>query len=261
MVEILLERLMRSSRARRLQRRLVNTPGNSNIFTGEYRSFAEAEAAIPRGEVVGYDNSLLASWYRERLDKVHDEDYPLLFWLQRLAPALESVLDFGGHVGLHFYAWKPLLGFPQSLRWQVCEVPAVAEAGRALAKERGASQLTFTSDVAQADGVSLFLASGSLQYLEPGFLWRSLGALKQRPKHLLLNKLPVHESRGYVTVQDTRSSFHPYTVTACGELERELKRLGYRKEAEWKNPGFDCRIVLQPALDVPAYSGGYWTLA
>jgi putative methyltransferase (TIGR04325 family) len=243
---------------RRVHRRLNGA--RDNIYAGEYASFEDALSAIPPRKTVGYDNKELASWYRERLDQVQTEDYPVLFWLRRLLSDINSVFDFGGHIGLHFYAWQPLLGLPADFRWMVCDVPAVVESGRGLARERGnPPQLSLTTDPASADGMDVFLASGSVQYLDPSFLYRTLGAMKSRPAHLLLNKLPVHPTRDFVTVQDTHAAFHPYSVVSRQTLSAELQRLGYRQVDAWKNTSFHSHIVLRPDLDVPEYSGSYWT--
>ncbi|MBK7861957.1 MAG: methyltransferase, TIGR04325 family [Archangiaceae bacterium] len=255
----LLNQLTRSWNVHRIRRRLK--PAVTNAYSGEFSTFEEAHDAIPPRGLVGYDNTEHASWYRERLDQVQSEDYPALFWLERLLTGIETVFDFGGHIGLHYYAWSRMLTLPESVKWKVCEVAAVADAGRALAQQRGVDQqLTFTTDAAEAAGASLFIASGSLQYLEPGFLWRALGSLRLRPRHLLLNKLPVHARRDYVTVQDTGASFHPYTVVSRATLDAELHDLGYHCLDTWKTAGLECRPALRPELDVPDYSGGCWVL-
>ena len=254
----LVNRLTSSWNVRRALRRLKR--GQGNIYSGEYASFDEALAAIPANAIVGYDNVLLASWYRERLDEVQNDDYPAIFWLSRLLPDLESVFDFGGHVGLHFYAWRQALNLSARVAWTVCDVPAVVQAGRALARQRGnPAQLSLTTDIKHASGASVFLASGSVQYLEPGFLWKALASLQARPRHLLLNKLPVHEARDFVTVEDTQASFHPHSVVSRSRLNMELARIGYRRVAEWRNSRY-CRVTLRPDLEVPSFSGALWTI-
>lgn len=40
-----------------------------------------------------------------------------------------------------------------------------------------------------------------------------------------------------------------------------LERLGYQLVDEWQSHEFDCRIMLRPDLDVPAYSGAYFKAA
>lgn len=257
----LINQLAKSSTLRRVRHRLVGRYRNPNLYTGEFGSFAEARAAIPAGRPVGYDSAEMASWYRERLDAVQPEDYPVLFWLARVVPEVKTVFDFGGHVGLHYFSWQRLVAWPKGLRWTVGEVAAVVEAGRAVARERNAEgSLSFTTEVRDANGAGVFVASGSVQYLEPGFLWHALGALERRPRHLLFNKLPVHESRDFVTIQDAGASFHPYSVVARGTLEHELARLGYERIDAWKNPGLDCLVYLRRDLHVSSYSGAYWRL-
>lgn len=252
-------RIAQSWNLYRVYRRITSGRRNVNRFSGVFSTFDEARAAVPAGRQVGYDTTELASWYRERLDTVYVEDYPVLFWMQRLLPGLKRVFDFGGHIGLHFYAWNKVMNWPATLRWTVSEVPAVVDEGRAFAKERGATQLDFTARPQDCDGADLFLASGSLQYLEPGFLPSLLGEVKQRPKHVLLSKLPVHANRDYVTLQDAHLTFHPYTIVSRARLVDAMSALGYQLKDEWQSHEHDCRVMLQPALDVPAYTGALFS--
>lgn len=239
-------------------RRLTGRRRNQNRYVGCFDSFDQARAAVPPRHKVGYDNAELASWYRERLDRVFPDDYPLLFWLERLLPELTSIFDFGGHVGLHFHGWRKLMAWPERLIWTVCEVPAVVDAGKRLAGERGTPQLKFTTRPDDVAGADLFLASGSLQYLEPGFLPRLLEGASGRPKHLLLNKLPVHPERDYVTLQDAHLTFHPYTVISRARLISSLEAVGYQLVDEWQSHELDCQVMLRPDLDVTAYTGAHF---
>lgn len=246
----------------RVYRKLTPTWHNTNRYTGIYGSFSEATAAIPRGRQQGYDSKELASWYRERLDRPFSDDYPVMFWLKPLVRAGQSVFDFGGHVGLHYFGWRKHLGTPDAVRWQVCDVPAVVESGRELAQQRNAPKtLSYTAEPKDSDGFDVFMASGSLQYLEGGFLEQLLSGLKKRPRYVLLNKLPVHPTTSFVTVQDTALSYHPYFVTSRADLLQPLERLGYRLRDEWYNPEHDCPVMLRPDRSVKAYSGFLFTHA
>ena len=253
----LVNRLTSHLAVRKIHRRLAGITGN--LYSGEFRTFEDARTSIPPGKPVGYDLPEFAGWYRERLDQIQVEDYPMLFWLSRVLPGVQRVFDFGGHVGLHFYSWRSVLDLPKALRWQVCDVPAVVESGRLLARDREClSQLSFTVEIQDADGADVFIASGSVQYLEPGFLGRALRRLRVAPRHLLLNKVPVHDTRDFVTVQDTGASFNPYTVRSRDRLNAELSEAGYAQVETWKNP-YGCRVALRPDLEVPKYTGEYWT--
>ena len=137
-----------------------------NRFRGVHASFAEAERSIPSGQRIGYDSDALAGMYRDRMEKACQSDYAVLFWLRNLIDERTSVFDFGGHVGVSYYGWKNYLGYPPGMRWTVYEVPAIARAGAELAKERGATGLAFTSDFAAGKDCTIFLAAGSLQYVD-----------------------------------------------------------------------------------------------
>jgi putative methyltransferase (TIGR04325 family) len=239
----------------RAQARWVRLRGWGNRFFGVFPDFAAAEAAIPTGARVGYDHDELAGFYRDRLDRIALDDYPVVYWLRRFAAELTdpAVFDFGGHVGVHRFAYGRYL--ERSLPWLVCDVASVARAGAALARERGAAELTFTSDASDGDGRPLFLSAGALQYLPAGHLARVLGAMENPPKHLVLSKLPVHDEEAFVTLQDTGVSVHPYTIFRRKDFLGELQALGYRVADEWKASEHHCRILFEPRRSVLAYSG------
>ncbi len=241
----------------RAQARWVRLRGWGNRFFGVFPDFAGAEAAIPKGARVGYDHDELAGFYRDRLDHIALDDYPVVYWLRRLAQetAEPSVFDFGGHVGVHFFAYRSFLEGAPPLPWLVCDVAAVARAGAEIARERGAAALGFTTEPNDGDGRPLFLSAGALQYLPAGHLARVLGAMKTPPKHLVLSKLPVHDSEGFVTLQDTGVSVHPYSVFRRADFLGDLERLGYRVRDEWKASEHHCRILLEARRSVLAYSG------
>jgi putative methyltransferase (TIGR04325 family) len=226
----------------------------ANSYVGVYKSFAEARAAIG-AHTIGYDSTAGAALYRERLDVVQPEDYPLLFWMSKFALGLDRVFDFGGHIGLHYYAMAPKLDLPGRVIWLVSDVPAVIAEGRALARARSCDALRFETGMSGADGADLLLSSGALQYLEGLTLVRALRGFRKRPRYVLLNKLPVREAEGFVTVQDTWAMKNPYTIFSRAELTGGLEALGYRLRDEWTNPGVTCLIWRRPDLSVRSYSG------
>jgi len=174
-------------------------------FRGVYGSFADAARAIPAGALEGYDHAPLAGLYRDRLEKLHASDYPVLCWFTRLLPRAPSILDFGGHVGIAFHSYRRYLDYPADLRWSVVDVPAVAEEGARLARGRDAAGLRFFTDVATAGAHEILLASGSLQYVEAP-LAGLLGELGELPRHLIVSKLPLTRVAPFVTLQNTLHS-------------------------------------------------------
>jgi putative methyltransferase (TIGR04325 family) len=228
-----------------------------NRFRGMYASFAEAERAIPTGERVGYDHAELAGMYRDRMNKACQSDYAVLFWLRGILGPGSFVFDFGGHVGVSYHGWRSYLGYPPGLRWLVHDVPAIVAVGRELAAERESPGLAFTSDVADGKGCDVLLVAGALQYVEdsvPSLLAR----LGSRPAHVVLNKMPVHDGAGFVTVQSTGRAFHPYRIYNRAELLAEVTALGYRLVDDWANREQHCTIPFTRDCEIDAYSGFYF---
>jgi putative methyltransferase (TIGR04325 family) len=228
-----------------------------NRFRGVYASFAEAGASVPPNELVGYDHAELAGLYRHRMEKANQSDYAVLFWLKGILDAGSFVFDFGGHVGVSYHGWRSYLDYPPGMRWLVHDMPAIVKVGAELAAERPSTGLAFTSEVADARGCSIFLAAGSLQYVEeslPAMLTR-IGPL---PRHLIVNKLPMYDGESFVTVQSTGRAFHPYRIYNRAAFVAELTALGYRVVDDWCNREQHCEIPFTRGRDIDAYSGYYF---
>jgi len=243
---------------RKIRRRRFFRRGGGDFYYGVYRTFDDARKSIPPGLIEGFDNETGAGFYRERLEKVFPADYPALFWLRPLIQATTRLFDFGGHVGLHYYAWKGLLELPATARWIVADVPAVCAAGMKLAKERGVSgQLSFAEGLAASDGMDVLFSGATLQYLEPDALPKALAAMSRPPPHLVLNKIPVVDGDGYFTVQDTGVFQAAYSIFSRPKLTQALQALRYDLVDAWTNPGRSCHIVDSRRHFVKEYSGFY----
>ncbi|HVR64415.1 MAG TPA: TIGR04325 family methyltransferase [Polyangia bacterium] len=230
-------------------------------FRGVYRSFAEARAAAPRGHNVGFDHHVFAGVYPDRLRRIFAYDYPVLFWLKPLLAGGPKIFDIGGHVGLHYYAFPPYLPDLPGISWTVCDVPSVAQAGRRLAADRGdAANMSFTSELRDVAGHDVVLASGSLQYIESPSLAELLGSLASRPRHLLLNKLPLHDRPTFVTLQNAKVTFTPCRMLNRAEFLGSLAALGYRVIDTWEVPERDHYIPMHPDRSFGAASGMYLAL-
>lgn len=230
-----------------------------NRFRGVYANFAEAEASIPPGARVGYDHDEMAGLYRLRMDKANQSDYGVLFWLRGIVAPGTFVFDYGGHVGVSYHGWKKYLGYPPGLRWLVYDVPAVIKVGAELAAERDSPGLAFTGDVADGRGCDVFLAAGALQYVDEP-VTAILARLGTRPRHVILNKLPLYDGETFVTVQSTGRAFHPYRIFNRDEVVRSMTDLGYRVVDDWVNREQHCEIPFTRGRDIDAYSGYYFSL-
>lgn len=228
---------------------------NANLFRGVYRDYASALASAPATKPQGYDHEEPAAMYDWRRKMLSPSDYPALFWISRLlARGERHVFDFGGHVGLLYYAFSRHLPMPPDLRWTVCDVPAVCRRGEALAAQSGAEALRFTDRFDGCRGHGVLFASGSLQYLQPSLADMLVGA-DVRPRHLLVNLTPMHERFDYWTLQNISTAFCPYHVVVRESFIGELAALGYRVVDHWINPDKHCLIPFHPDHSLSSYDG------
>lgn len=253
--------LIRHIREARYERRfLTHVSLMENLYRGVFPSYAEAAASVPATRSTGYDNSASAELYRDRTRRVFLYDYPVMLWLSRLfAAGSSSVFDIGGHVGIAYYAYQRYVDYPESIRWQVLDVPAVNDAGMAWAETHDLRRrLSFTGSGEDADGADILFAAGSLQYLDYT-LADLLGRLPHPPRHLLLNSVPIHMSASYFTVQNMGTTCCPYRITAEREFVGGLGALGYRLRDRWENPDRHCLIPFHPEHSLDRYFGFYFS--
>ncbi|CAM5765444.1 hypothetical protein LMIY3S_01485 [Labrys miyagiensis] len=113
--------------------------GNIRLFRGVYPDFASARASAPATKPIGYDNDASALRLESERHQVSPTDYPVMFWMQKLIRGRSVIFDYGGNVGISFFNFRPYFAYPEDIRWIVCDVPAVAAAGAAIAEQEGAT--------------------------------------------------------------------------------------------------------------------------
>jgi len=227
-------------------------------FTGAYRSFDEAIAAAAKaGPLAGYNHDEIAHVAFEQMCKVAPWDYPVLFWLSRLQNEIDGLLDAGGHMGTKYRAFRNLLDLQPGFRWVVYELPAIAEAGRRRAEKDGLDQLQFVDRLENAPGMSVFLGSGLMQYLDIP-LSAVLGRLPHLPEHLLLNKVAFRKGGPIVTLERIGKAYVPYQMRDEGDFVRDLEQLGYRQVDRWSIAALSHVIETHPELGASDNAGFYF---
>jgi putative methyltransferase (TIGR04325 family) len=211
-------------------------------------------ASAPESKPLGYDNPGPAAMYRNRTDMISLSDYPILLWMTRALPGSQRLFDLGGHVGLRYYSIGSRLDLPEDLVWQVMDVPAVVEAGRALAREKGATRLVFTETREDVDGADILYATGSLQYLERP-VHEMLAPLSARPRHVLINQTPMQDGPAYYTLQSIGTAFCPYRIEDRPGLVAGMAALGYEQLDAWRCPDKNCAIPFHPEQSIRGYEG------
>jgi putative methyltransferase (TIGR04325 family) len=233
-------------------------PASIHRYRGVYSTYAEAAAAMPVGELHGFDHASVTEFFIDSHFVFNPSDYPNLFWLSGIMKSGQTLFDLGGGVGQCYYIYQRFLHFPEQMRWVVCEVQSFLDRGRQLAKEKDAHGIEFTTRFQDADGAAVFLSNGALQYIETD-LPAMLAGLGTLPRHVLINRVPLYEGETYYTVQSSRHSYVPYKVMNLTAFVRGMEELGYDKADQWYLPRY-LRIPFHPRSFVGNYWGFYFRL-
>lgn len=233
-------------------------------FRGVYETFEEAMRSAPKTKNIGYNNPELAQEYQmgaELENTVQSYDYPVLFWLSSIFnsyPLNLSLFDFGGNVGTQFYAYENYLKYPSNLKWIVCDLPAIVKAGKELAENRKRLDLVFTEQFEEASGKDVFLAAGSIQYVDN--LSLSIANLGEKPSHLLINFLPLYNGPQFVTLQNGGKVFYPSYVFNKADFLNSLQDIGYEIVDIWVDRFNYCIIPFHPEKSGLFFHGLYLKL-
>jgi putative methyltransferase (TIGR04325 family) len=256
----ILERLRRAPLIREGLKSLYDVhfaTASERKFRGVYATFDEAAKMAPKTKPLGYNNPESATMFVENYRIINPCDYPVLFWLKDALDEASSLFDLGGNVGISFYSYQKYLTYPSNLSWIVYEVPKVAEQGRQIATKEKANGLAFTTNLESADGVDILLAAGSLQFVEQP-LSEILCGLRDKPKHLIINKTPMRGGEQFVTLQALGTAFCPYHIFNRTTFISSICAIGYELIDSWDNAEVSCHIPLHPEHSVSAYSGLYF---
>ena len=232
----------------------------SGFHYGRFKDFSEARNWLPKSKE--FDFSDFANEYiSDRSNKIYAFDYPVLLWLRHAFDVgARSVFDIGGSIGNQYYSYSKYIKYPTSFDWNVYELPVFAKMGREIALSRNASQLTFTDhlDMLQIDA-DVWIAAGAIEFMENVSIEGLLENSRVRPRHILLNKLPLHEGDEFVSTQNIgNGSFVPHHVFNRGKYITRVERCGYRLVDSWTVP--DRRFVVpgHAELSFDEYAGLYF---
>jgi len=227
-------------------------------FRGVFDNFDQAEAAAPPGAKIGFNHKNLAQEYRRELRLgLSSLDFPILFYLHNVLKGRNTVLDFGGNIGVHFLRYRKYLNVSE-VRWIVCDVPEIAKVGLETCK--GISNVAFVSDVDEIEEpVDILLASGSIQYVASSQLpLRKLIDKNIRPKNIFIDQLPLYDGQQFVTLQNGGLVCYPQYVFNQEEFIGSLGGLGYELIDFWDDDNVNpCVIPFHPDKSIFVYKGLY----
>ncbi len=221
-------------------------------FRGAFASFDEAVAHVRPGLLAGYDHASVTSVSREVMQQVPLWDYPILYWLTRLAPEIARLVDAGGHIGVKYRGFGPYLELNR-IDWIVYDLPAEVKAGRALARSQDRT-LSFVERIEDAPAADALLASGLMPYLnEP--LVDLVRRMRAPPRHILLNKVVTRDGPTVVTLENFGVAEVPYHIRNVDEVPAALETLGYDIIDSWTIDSLAHRIQTHPELGRAIYRG------
>ena len=228
-------------------------------YRGRFKTSLEARNSLPVSRRATYDNEALVSIGVESYSTIHLFDWPVLGFLQKLMShnQLRVVTDFGGHIGVKFYAFQGMLDFPKDFRWQVVEVPAMVREGRRRVPP-GVNSLAFFERLEETAPCDVLLCSGSLQYVD-STIEEIIDRLPQRPSMVFVNKVPVSKERGFFTVETFVKSL-PCHIFGPNELEKARRNLGYKLAANWPIPHRDFVVLSSKGMEKVQMVGEAWML-
>jgi putative methyltransferase (TIGR04325 family) len=195
-----------------------------------------------------------------RSQRVYAFDYPVLFWMRKaFETGASSIFDIGGSIGVHFYAYRRYLDYPEHLEWQVLELPGTVRLGREIACRNAASGLRFTDTPNPTEcDADIWMAAGVIEFFEGHALETLLRTAARRPTHLFLNKLPMYEGEPFVSTHNLGAgAYAPHHVFNRASYTGRLESLGYQLVDSWSVPERSFILPGDTQRSFDAYCGMY----
>ena len=237
-------------------------PRRVNAFRGLYSSFDEALKAVPPQTLTGYNHAELhdapvrLNCTQADMETLNPIDYPVLVWLRKAFEDSSIVCDLGGNTGNSYYAFRRYIPYPENVQWTICDLPEAVKSGEAMRQRTHCPGLSFTTDLATVENAEIFLTCGAIQYMDaslPDFL----GHLKNRPRHLIVQRVAFYEGEEYFTLQNICGVYVPYKIMNDANFVASLAALGYELVDRWSIDR-PCVIPFHPDRFVKGQSGMYF---
>ena len=241
-----------------------NFESTYGAFKGFYNNFQEARSNLQISANTGYNNldsaNRLLNFMDESQKQIFEHEYPTFFWLNNILNNYNknniNIFDFGGAYGWHFFKILKY-ALNNNFTWTVYDVEEIIK----IAKDKFENdRLKFTTNFGEINESDIFFSSGAIQYAEDFSLSLSLSKLPNKPKHILLSRLPMQDNiKQFVTLQNTSSSFSPQYVFNRKDFISSLENIGYELIDTWR--GYDsCYIPFHKNKSIRYYTGFYFKL-
>jgi putative methyltransferase (TIGR04325 family) len=234
-------------------RRMLANKHKAGLFAGCYGTYAEAIAAIPPGRISGWDNEGCAAIFDGPLPD-QPSAHAVYFWLSRLLEPGMHVVDYGGGPGVTYRLYSKRTKLPDRLSWTVVDLPAIIARGREVAAQGALAGLSFAETLAEAGPCDILLSAGALQYMEhsiPGLL----AEMASKPRHVILNKVPLTSGTAYWSLQNQGPAVCPYRIYNATEFLAYFETEGYTVADRWRVAELNCDIPFHPRRSIHEQCG------
>lgn len=234
--------------------RVMARRDHTGLYSGIYDSYAAAMADVPAARQAGWNHDNSANLWVDQIDPVRLSTYPIFFWLTQLYGPDDAVVDAGGSIGLTYYGYRRLGQLPAGATWTVVEVTKIAEQGTRIAQRENAAGLSFVDQLRNAGRCDILLSAGALQFMDPS-IPGLLESLPQKPRYILLNKLPITHHEDCWTLQNYGPAVTPNRLFNEERFLRYFTDHGYRLRDRWSVQDLDCLIPFYPERFIKEFAG------
>jgi putative methyltransferase (TIGR04325 family) len=235
-------------------RRVLERRDHTGLYSGIYPTYGAAMADIPESRQAGWDHESSARLWVDQIDRVVASTYPIFFWLSQVFGEGDALVDVGGSIGLTYYGYRRMGRLPPNATWTVLEVTKIAEQGAHIAQQEGAAALKFVDQIAAAGRCDVLLAAGALQYM-PTSVASLLESLPDKPRHILLNKLPITTGEDCWTLQNYGPAVAPNRLFNERSFLQQFAAHGYQLRDRWAVRDLDCVIPFHPERFIKEFAG------
>jgi len=260
-MEILLGRLPTGRWARAVpgfssfySRRVMARRDHTGLYSGIYPSYQAAMSAVPQSRQSGWNTDNSAKLWSDHIDPVRLSTYPVFFWLNQLYRDNHALVDAGGSIGVTYYGYKRLGRLPPGATWTVVEVTKIAEEGTRIAQREQAVGLSFLDRLQDVRRCDILISCGAMQFMEtsvPGML----EALPEKPRYLILNKLPMTQYDDFWTLQNYGPAVTPNRLYNERKFLEYFNGHGYQLRDRWDVQDLDCIIPFYPERYLKEFAG------
>ena len=227
--------------------RSIERTSRARRFSGALETRAAAQESVIRRAGKGYDDEAISDVSFDLICRRTAWDYPIMFWLQRLLPNADALIDAGGNLGTKYIAFHDLIDL-RPIRWRVFGLPAIVNAARRhQSKGTLPLEIKFYTDVNTLPAANILLCSGLLQYKDVAFP-EFVAALPARPDHILLNKAALRDGPELYTIEKIGEGCVTYRIRDRRIFGVQIDSMGNKILDSWNITDLGNVISTHPWL-------------